>query len=157
MKLIIQIPCLNEAASLPQTLAALPKKISGIDTIETLIIDDGSTDNTSQIAHDCGVEHVIRLTRRKGLARVFGVGLDAALKRGADIIVNTDADGQYKGEDIPRLVAPILEGKADIVIGNRNIENVRQFSWVKKRLQRLGSWAAFRFRYSGCHDRLSGL
>ena len=128
MKLIIQIPCLNEEESLPKTLAALPKQIEGIDEIETLIIDDGSTDRTSEVAKEHGVNHIVRLTKRKGLAVVFHTGLDASLKKGADIIVNTDADGQYKGEDIPRLVKPIVEGKADIVIGNRDIENVKQFS-----------------------------
>ena len=139
MKLIIQIPCLNEEESLPKTLADLPKQIEGIDIIETLIIDDGSTDRTSEVAKECGVNHIIRLTSKKGLAKVFHTGIDASLKKSADIIVNTDADGQYKGENISRLVKPILEGKADIVIGNRDIENVKQFSWIKKRLQRLGS------------------
>lgn len=140
MKLIIQIPCLNEAETLPETLKALPKQIDGVDIIETLVIDDGSMDGTAEVARRCNVNHVVRLTKQKGLARAFAAGLDAALKRGADIIVNTDADGQYKGEDIPRLVKPILEGKADIVIGNRDIENIEQFSSIKKRLQRLGSW-----------------
>lgn len=139
MKLIIQIPCLNEEESLPNTLKALPKQIPGIDVIEVLIIDDGSTDRTSEVAQEHGVHHIVRLTKKKGLARVFHIGIDAALKKGADIIVNTDGDGQYKGEDIPRLIQPIIEGKADIVIGNRDIENVKQFSWIKKRLQRLGS------------------
>lgn len=139
MKLIIQIPCLNEAETLPKTLADLPRKIEGIHTIETLVINDGSTDNTVEVARKCGVQHVVSFTKRRGLARAFATGLDAALKAGADIIVNTDADNQYKGEDVPRLIRPILEGKADIVIGNRDIENVAQFSWLKKRLQRLGS------------------
>lgn len=139
MKLIIQIPCLNEAESLPQTLAALPKQIPGIDSIEVLVIDDGSTDNTSDAARQHGVHHIVRLTKKKGLATVFQMGLDVSLKQGADIIVNTDADGQYKGEDIPRLIAPIAEGRADVVIGNRDIENIKQFSWIKKRLQRIGS------------------
>lgn len=138
-KLIIQIPCLNEEESLPKTLAALPKAIEGVDVIETLIINDGSTDRTAEVAKHHGVDHIISFTKRKGLARAFGAGLDAALKAGADIIVNTDADGQYRGEDIPRLIKPILERQADIVVGNRDIENVRQFSWVKKRLQRMGS------------------
>ncbi len=139
MKLIIQIPCLNEAESLPATLADLPRHIDGIDVIETLVIDDGSGDATSEVARAHGVHHVVRLTKQKGLAVVFKVGIDASLARGADVIVNTDADGQYKGADIPRLVAPIMAGRADIVIGNRDIERVRQFSWIKKRLQRLGS------------------
>jgi len=156
MKLIIQIPCLNEAESLPQTLKALPKKIDGIDQIETLIIDDGSTDNTTEVARQHGVNHFVRLTKRKGLAKAFSIGLDASLKRGADIIVNTDADGQYKGEDIPRLVQPIREGKADIVIGNRDIEHIQQFSWIKKRLQRLGSFVVRHVAGSNIEDATSG-
>ncbi|MCA9408400.1 MAG: glycosyltransferase family 2 protein [Candidatus Omnitrophica bacterium] len=140
MKLIIQIPCLNEEESLPETLRHLPKQIDGIDKIEVLVIDDGSADNTSQVAKDHGANYIVRFTKRKGLARAFGAGLDAALRYGADIIVNTDADGQYKGEDIPRLIQPIIDHKADIVIGNRDIENVKQFSWLKKRLQRLGTF-----------------
>ncbi len=139
MKLIIQIPCLNEEESLPNTLSAIPKQIPGVDVIEILIVDDGSADRTSEVARRHGVHHIVRFTKRKGLARAFYAGLDAALKAGADIIVNTDADGQYKGADIPRLIQPIIEGRADIVIGNRDIENVRQFSWIKKRLQRIGS------------------
>jgi len=156
MKLIIQIPCLNEEKTLPKTLADLPKHIDGIDIIETLVIDDGSSDSTSEAAKNNGVHHVIRLTKRKGLAHVFQVGLDAALQRGADLIVNTDADGQYRGEDIPRLVRPILEGKADIVIGNRDIENVRQFSWIKKRLQRLGSAVVRQLSGSKIPDATTG-
>ncbi|MCK5214046.1 MAG: glycosyltransferase family 2 protein [Candidatus Omnitrophica bacterium] len=139
MKLIIQIPCLNEGETLPQTLKDLPQSIEGIDIIEVLIIDDGSTDNTAEVARQNGVHHIVRFTKNKGLAKAFHAGLDASLKAGADIIVNTDADNQYKGEDVPRLIQPILEGKADIVIGNRDIENVEQFSFIKKRLQRLGS------------------
>lgn len=156
MKLIIQIPCLNESESLPKTLADLPRSIPGIDEIEILIIDDGSDDDTSRIASECGAHHILRLTKRKGLAYVFQVGLDACLERGADIIVNTDADGQYKGEDIPRLVKPILAGRADIVIGNRDIENIKQFSWVKKRLQRLGSAVVRQLSGSRIPDATTG-
>jgi len=156
MKLIIQIPCLNEEDSLPQTLRDLPEKIEGIKTIETLIIDDGSTDNTYQVAIENKVHHIVRLTKQKGLATVFHTGLDASLKKGADIIVNTDADGQYKGEDIPRLVKPLLEGKADIVIGNRDIENVKQFSWLKKRLQRFGSYIVRKLSGANIPDATTG-
>ncbi|MEW5894784.1 MAG: glycosyltransferase family 2 protein [Candidatus Omnitrophota bacterium] len=156
MKLIIQIPCLNEAETLPKTLADLPKHIPGIDQIEILVIDDGSSDNTSEIARQNGVQHIVRLTKRKGLAYVFQVGLDASLKHGADIIVNTDADGQYKGEDIPRLVQPIVEGKADIVIGNRDIDNIKQFSWIKKRLQWLGSAVVRQLAGSKIPDATTG-
>jgi len=156
MKLIIQIPCLNEEGSLPKTLADLPKAIDGIDVIETLIINDGSTDRTIEVARQCGVTHIISFTKRKGLARAFGAGLDASLKAGADIIVNTDADGQYKGEDIPRLIKPILDKEADIVVGNRDIENVRQFSWIKKRLQRLGSAIVRHLSNSTVSDATTG-
>lgn len=156
MKLIIQIPCLNEEESLLKTLQDLPKHIQGVDTIETLIIDDGSTDRTSEVARRYGVHHIVRFTKHKGLARAFYAGLDASLKAGADIIVNTDADGQYKGADIPRLIQPILEGKADIVIGNRDIENVQQFSWTKKRLQRLGSWVVRHLAGSTISDATTG-
>ncbi len=156
MKLIIQIPCLNEEESLPKTLQDLPQNIEGIDTIEILIIDDGSTDRTSEVAKEKGVHHLVRMTKRKGLAYVFHTGLDASLKKGADIIVNTDADGQYKGEDIPRLVKPIVDGKADIVIGNRNIEEVKQFSWLKKKLQRLGSYVVRILSGSDIPDATTG-
>ena len=156
MKLIIQIPCYNEAETLPETLKHLPRFINGINTIETLVIDDGSTDNTSEVARANGVTHIVRLTKRKGLANVFHTGLDACLKRGADIIVNTDADGQYKGEDIPRLVQPILESRADIVIGNRDIEHIKQFSFIKKRLQRLGSWVVRHLASSNIEDATTG-
>jgi len=156
MKLIIQIPCLNEAETLGAMLQSLPRQIDGIDIIETLVIDDGSTDNTSEVARAQGVHHVVRLTKCKGLAVAFHTGLDACLKRGADIIVNTDADGQYKGEDIPRLVRPIVEGRADIVIGNRDIENVRQFSFLKKRLQRIGTWVVRQLSGSEVEDATTG-
>ncbi|MBN1870691.1 MAG: glycosyltransferase family 2 protein [Candidatus Omnitrophica bacterium] len=156
MKLIIQIPCLNEEESLPKTLAALPKHIDGIDIIETLVINDGSTDKTVEVAKQNGVTHIVSFTKRKGLARAFGAGLDAALKAGADIIVNTDADGQYKGEDIPRLIRPILDRQVDIVIGNRDIDHVRQFSWIKKRLQRLGSAIVRHLAHSSIADATTG-
>jgi len=141
MKLIIQIPCLNEEASLPITVADLPKKIEGIDIIEYLIINDGSTDRTVEVAREIGVHHVVSFKSNRGLASAFKAGLDACLRLGADIIVNTDADNQYCGEDIAKLVAPILEGKSDIVIGERPIADIEHFSVLKKKLQRLGSWA----------------
>jgi glycosyltransferase involved in cell wall biosynthesis len=140
MKLIIQIPCYNEENSLPVTLAALPKAISGIEAIEYLIVNDGSRDRTVETARRCGVRHVVNLTRNQGLAVGFMAGLDACLKLGADIIVNTDADNQYCGADVETLVRPILEGRADIVIGERPIDNIEHFSRLKKKLQRLGSW-----------------
>ncbi|MCP4651954.1 MAG: glycosyltransferase family 2 protein [Candidatus Omnitrophica bacterium] len=141
VKLIIQIPCWDEQDNLKDTLNDLPREIQGINSIETLIIDDGSSDNTIKVAKKAGVNHIISLNRHKGLARAFLSGLDTALKLGADIIVNTDADNQYKGEDIERLVRPILENRADIVVGNRQVETVEDFSWIKKRLQKIGSWA----------------
>lgn len=138
-KLIIQIPCYNEEKTLPLTLKDLPSSIEGISEIEIIIIDDGSTDRTAEVARENGVKHVIGLKNRKGLAVVFATGLDAALRLGADIIVNTDADNQYKGADIPRLVKPIVEKKAEIVIGCRRIEEIKHFSPLKKKLQRVGS------------------
>jgi glycosyltransferase involved in cell wall biosynthesis len=140
-KLIIQIPCFNEEATLPITLADLPKTAEGFDTVEWLIIDDGSTDRTAEVAREHGVDHVVRMTRNSGLAKVFMAGLDACLRLGADVIVNTDADNQYCADDIPALLAPILQGRADIVIGARPIAEIPHFSPVKKMLQRLGSWA----------------
>src|ERR671914_193671 len=139
MKLIIQIPCFNEEKTLPETLADLPREIPGVDEVEWLVIDDGSTDATVEVARAGGVDHVVRLTNNKGLAAAFQAGLDACLKLGADIIVNTDADNQYSGQDIPKLVAPILEGRADMVIGHRKTDQIEHFSPVKKRLQRWGS------------------
>jgi glycosyltransferase involved in cell wall biosynthesis len=141
MKLIIQIPCLNEAETLVAALADLPRRVEGFDTVEWLVIDDGSTDNTAEIALDNGVDHVVRHPVNRGLAVGFMTGIEACLKLGADVIVNTDADNQYCGADIPVLTAPILEQKADIVIGARPIEQTEHFSWSKKKLQRLGSWA----------------
>src|SRR5690242_12066290 len=141
MKLIIQIPCLNEAETLAIALADLPRKVEGFDTVEWLIIDDGSSDNTADIARQLGVDHVVRLPVNRGLAVGFMSGLEACLRLGADVIVNTDADNQYCGADIPKLTAPVLAHQADIVIGARPIDETEHFSWVKKKLQRLGSWA----------------
>jgi glycosyltransferase involved in cell wall biosynthesis len=123
MKLIVQIPCLNEEETLPGTVAEIPRDIPGVDKVEVLIVDDGSTDRTVKIAREAGVDHIIRHRNRKGLARAFRTGIDSCLRRGADIIVNTDGDNQYCGADIPKLIAPILEGKADIVVGDRPIRS----------------------------------
>lgn len=141
MKLIIQIPCLNEAATLGAALATLPRRLEGFDSIEWLVIDDGSSDGTAELARTLGVDHVIRHPVNRGLATAFMTGIDAALARGADVIVNTDADNQYEAADIPRLVQPILEHRADMVIGARPIADTAHFSWIKKKLQHLGSWA----------------
>lgn len=141
MKLIIQIPCLNEAGTLAIALADLPRQVEGFDTVEWLVIDDGSTDVTAEVARQNGVDHVIRHPVNRGLAVGFMSGIEACLKLGADVIVNTDADNQYRGEDVPRLTAPVLSGEADIVIGARPIDDTAHFSWIKKKLQRLGSWA----------------
>lgn len=140
MKLIIQIPCLNEAQTLAIALAALPRQVEGFDAVEWLIIDDGSTDDTIAVAKANGVDHVVRHTRNQGLAKAFMNGLQAAIDLGADVIVNTDADNQYNADDIPVLVQPILERRADIVIGARPIATIEHFSPAKKFLQKLGSW-----------------
>jgi glycosyltransferase involved in cell wall biosynthesis len=140
IKLIIQIPCYNEEQTLPQTLDELPRALPGIDTVEILVVDDGSSDRTVEVARAWGVHHVIRLKRNCGLATAFAAGLEAAVAAGADIIVNTDADNQYLGEDIGRLVLPILEGRADIVVGDRGVAALEQFSPLKRLLQRFGSW-----------------
>ncbi|MBM6974890.1 glycosyltransferase family 2 protein [Intestinimonas butyriciproducens] len=140
MKLIIQIPCYNEEETLGITYNDLPKHIDGVDEIEYLIINDGSTDRTVEVARELGFQHVVNFKQNKGLAKGFMAGLDACLRLGADIIVNTDADNQYCGADIEKLVRPILEGKADIVIGERPIDNTEHFSWKKKKFQHLGSW-----------------
>jgi glycosyltransferase involved in cell wall biosynthesis len=139
-KLIIQIPCYNEAETLAITLAQLPRKVDGFDAVEWLIVDDGSTDSTVERALANGVDHVARHTRNRGLAYAFMTGLDACLKRGADVIVNTDADNQYQAADIPLLAMPVLEGRADMVIGSRSISDIEHFSPTKKMLQKLGSW-----------------
>lgn len=140
MKLIIQIPCLNEEETLPLTLRELPKKIDGIDVIEILIVDDGSTDRTVEIAKQHQVDHILQLGSNKGLAKAFVAGLNRALELGADIIVNTDADNQYNANDIPKLIQPILDQRADMVIGNRRVETIKHFSPWKIFLQKCGSW-----------------
>lgn len=156
MKLIIQIPCYNEAQSLPQTIADLPSSVPGIDCIETLIIDDGSTDGTVDVARSLGITHLERHRQNMGLAHAFQTGLDAALRLGADIIVNTDADNQYPGRYIEELVAPVLHGKADIVIANRQIDNIDHFSPFKKILQKLGSWTVRTVSNTDVPDAVSG-
>jgi glycosyltransferase involved in cell wall biosynthesis len=156
MKLIVQIPCFNEEGTLPETLADLPREISGVDEVEWLVIDDGSSDRTVEVARAGGVSHIVRLTNNKGLAAAFQAGLDACLKLGADIVVNTDADNQYKGADIPKLVAPILAGEADMVIGDRETDQIEHFSPLKKRLQRFGSAVVRRASNTNVPDTTSG-
>ncbi|MEM9009894.1 MAG: glycosyltransferase family 2 protein [Pseudomonadota bacterium] len=140
MKLILQIPCYNEAEQLPETLAALPRTVPGFDTVEILVIDDGSTDGTAEVAREAGVDHVVVLPHNEGLARAFSIGLEAGLMRGADVILNLDADNQYSAASIPALVAPIVAGEAQIVVGARPIGKIETFSPVKRTLQQLGSW-----------------
>jgi glycosyltransferase involved in cell wall biosynthesis len=156
MKLIIQIPCFNEEAQLPETLSYLPRAVEGFDSVEWLIIDDGSTDATIETARTHGVDHIVKLTNHKGLAAGFQAGLDAGLKLGADVIVNTDADNQYDGRDIPKLVAPILRGEADMVIGDRQVDSNEHFSHSKRRLQRLGSWVVRAASSTEVPDTTSG-
>src|SRR5256886_4821036 len=139
-KLIIQIPCLDEEATLPRTLAELPREVDGFDRVEWLVIDDGSSDRTVAVARTHGVDHVVRFAEHHGLAAAFQAVLDAALKLGADVIVNTDADNQYRGADVPRLVAPILAGRADLVVGDRDVRTSAHFSARERGLSRLGSW-----------------
>jgi glycosyltransferase involved in cell wall biosynthesis len=155
-KLVIQIPCLNEASTLPQTLRDLPISIPGIDTIETLVIDDGSRDGTVEVARACGVHHIVRFRRTKGLAAAFMAGIDAALKVGADYIVNTDADNQYAGADVSTLLAPLLRGEADICIGDRNIQALQHMTPTRKLLQSLGSWVVRQVSGTQVPDTTSG-
>ena len=156
MRLIIQIPCYNEAETLEVALNALPRHIDGIDEIEYLIIDDGCKDNTVEVAKNWGVHHIVSFTQNKGLAKGFMAGLDASLKNGADIIVNTDADNQYCADDIPKLIQPILDKKADIVIGERPIDETVHFSWTKKKLQHFGSWVVRKASHTDIPDAPSG-
>ena len=156
MKLIVQIPCLNEAATLPATLAEIPRAIEGFDAVEILVIDDGSTDDTAEVARRSGVDHIRRFSRSRGLAATFKTGLETALALGADVIVNTDGDNQYAGGDIPRLVAPILRGEADMVIGDRRVKEVNHFSFTKKKLQTLGSWVVRQVSGTKVPDTTSG-
>jgi glycosyltransferase involved in cell wall biosynthesis len=156
VKLIIQIPCLNEEEALPITLRDLPREVEGFDAVEWLIIDDGSTDRTVDVAREHGVDHIVRLTNNKGLASGFQAGLDASLKLGADVVVNTDADNQYYGPDVAKLVKPILAGDADMVVGDREVMTIEHFSPAKKALQRLGSWVVRRASQTGVPDTTSG-
>ena len=156
MKLIIQIPCLNEAEYLPATLAGLPRKVEGFDEVQWLIIDDGSSDNTTEVAIEHGADYVVRFSQNQGLAAAYQAGVDAALKLGADVIVNTDADNQYDSSAIPDLVRPILEKSADVVVGDRDTDSVEEFSWSKRQLQKLGTRIAQRFSGTDVGDATSG-
>lgn len=156
MKLIVQIPCLNEEASIGRTIWDIPREIPGIDRVEVLVIDDGSTDGTGKAAVEAGADHVITFSNHKGLARAFMAGIDNCLKRGADIIVNTDSDNQYMGADIPKLIGPILRKEADIVVGDREVETIETFSPVKKYLQKLGSGVVRKLSNTTVLDAASG-
>jgi glycosyltransferase involved in cell wall biosynthesis len=156
MKLIIQVPCKDEEETLPVTLAELPRRVPGFEVVEWLVIDDGSTDRTVEVARAHGVDHIVRLTNNKGLASGFQAGLDAALKLGADVVVNTDADNQYYGPDVLRLVQPILDGNADMVVGDREVKTIEHFSPLKKALQRLGSWVVRQASGTTVPDTTSG-
>lgn len=155
-KVIIQIPCFNEEETLPVTLSELPRSLPGVDVVEWLVIDDGSRDRTVEVAREHGVDHIVSLPRNQGLARAFVRGLEASVRAGADIVVNTDADNQYFAGDIPRLVKPILSGEAEIVVGERPITEIPHFSPVKKALQRLGSWVVRRVSGTEIADAPSG-
>jgi glycosyltransferase involved in cell wall biosynthesis len=155
-KLIVQIPCLNEAQTLPATLRDIPRAIPGIDAVEILVVDDGSRDGTSEVARRHGVDHIVRFPQRKGLASAFAAGIDACLKLGADIIVNTDGDNQYAGADIPKLIGPLLRGEADVVIGDREVQDLAHMSAMRKRLQWLGSWVVRQVSDTKVPDTTSG-
>jgi glycosyltransferase involved in cell wall biosynthesis len=156
MKLIVQIPCFNEEHTLPQTVEDIPRQIEGIDEVEILIIDDGSIDKTVEVAKKIGVDHIVINSKNRGLARTFQAGFDACLRLGADIIVNTDGDNQYKGGDIPKLIKPILDGKADLVIGDRQTDKVAHFSASKKKMQKLGSFVVRMLSETTVPDAVSG-
>jgi glycosyltransferase involved in cell wall biosynthesis len=156
MKLLIQIPCYNEEETLAIALNALPRHVDGFDTVEWLIINDGSTDNTVEVAKDCGVDHIVNFRNNKGLAKGFMAGIQKCLEEGADVIINTDADNQYEANDIPKLVKPILEGNADYVIGERPITQTEHFSPIKKTLQKLGSWVVRKASGTDIPDAPSG-
>jgi len=156
-KLIIQIPCYNEEETLPATIADLPRTIDGVDKVEILVIDDGSTDQTINVARELGVDHIVRLTHNQGLAAAFARGLEASLQMGADIIVNTDGDNQYRGDCIRDLVEPILRGNAEIVVGDRQIDTIQHFSVFKKILQKFGSWIVRWASKTDVPDATSGL
>lgn len=155
-KLIIQIPCYNEEKTLPLTLSNIPRTIEGVDQVEILVIDDGSTDRTVEVARENGADYIVRFANNKGLAEGFLTGLDACLRLGADIIVNTDGDNQYSGEDVAKLIEPIVNGKADIVVGDRQIDRIPHFSIMKKKLQHLGSWVVRRVSGTNIPDTTSG-
>ena len=155
-KLVIQVPCFNEAETLPRTLAELPREVDGFDVVEVVIIDDGSSDGTLEVAESLGVAEVTRLVKNRGLAAAFRAGIETALRRGADVIVNTDADNQYQAADIPKLVEPILAGRAEVVVGDRGVGQLKAFSPIKRRLQRLGSWVIGRASGMATPDATSG-
>ncbi|QXQ05458.1 glycosyltransferase family 2 protein [Sphingosinicellaceae bacterium] len=156
MKLIVQIPCFNEEATLAQTVADIPRKIPGVDVVEILVIDDGSSDRTVEVARDCGVDYIVRSKHNVGLGLTFRTGLDTALALGADIIVNTDGDNQYFGGDIPKLIEPILAGRADVVVGDRETSSISHFSGNKRRLQTFGSRVVRRLSGVVVPDAVSG-
>jgi glycosyltransferase involved in cell wall biosynthesis len=156
VKVIIQIPCYNEEATLPETVHDLPRELRGVDEVEILVVDDGSGDRTLEVAKELGVDHIVHLKQNQGLAYAFMAGLEAALEAGADIVVNTDADNQYRGEDIERLIQPLLGGEADIAVGDRDVSTVEHFSPVKRMLQRWGSWVVEKAAGIAIPDATSG-